>query len=73
MRLFRSSNCCFSVWPGLLGDGWASSASGVAAPGPGGQLLGQVVGQLHELLVGGHRGAFATQVDHRADVARRER
>ena len=34
MRLFRSSNCCFSVGAALLGDGCANSASGVSAPGP---------------------------------------
>ena len=51
-----------------------SATAGPTAPramaraGARGQLLGQVGGQLHEVLVAGHRGAFAAEVDHRADI-----
>ena len=58
---------------GLLGRRLLQQLLGRLAPGPGGQLLGQVVGQLDELLAVGHRRAFAAQLDHRADCPPRSR
>ena len=52
MRLFRSSNCCLSVWRRLAGRRLGQQLLGRRRAGARGQLLGQVVGQLHELLVG---------------------
>ncbi len=56
---------CDPSWPG---EGWSSRCVGRSRAGTRGKLLGQVVGQCHELLVVGHRGAFAAQLDHCADT-----
>ena len=67
MRLNRSSFCSPQRRAGLAGRRLGQQFVGRLGTGTGRQLPGQVVGQLDELLVLRHRGAFALQFDHRAD------
>ena len=68
MRLNRSSFDVLQRLAGLRGGGLLEQLLAGLCAGAGGKLLGQIVGELLELGAVGHRGAFALQLDHGADV-----